>query len=118
MSLGHLRVPCLTITTSLGTSASGCTGRSLSRKRNDRLEHIALAGTLPKAQTHAASVFIDEVDAELFKCSPYCANGIVGDLSPRSLKIHNRRKPQARSVRKLGLSQIKQCSSSSALSWR
>ena len=60
MSLGHLRVPCLTITTSLGTSASGCTGRSLSRKRNDRLEHIALAGTLPKAQTHAASVFVDE----------------------------------------------------------
>jgi hypothetical protein len=24
------------------------------------LEHITLAGTLPKAQTHAASVFIDE----------------------------------------------------------
>ena len=34
-----------------------------SRERSDRLEHIALAGTLPKAQTHAASVFVDEVDA-------------------------------------------------------
>jgi hypothetical protein len=73
---------------------------------------------LPKAQTHAASVFVDEVDASRLKGASYDVQSSAPWLTCFVLKLVDSDRPDARAVGKYLLSPAEEASGSSALGGR
>jgi hypothetical protein len=92
--------------------------RPRSRKTSDRFEHHSLAGTLPKAQTHAASVFVDEVNASRLKGASYDVQSSAPWLTCFVLKLVDSDRANSRAVGKCLLSPAEETSGSSALGGR
>jgi hypothetical protein len=82
------------------------------------LRATSLAGTLPKAQTHAASVFVDEVDASRLKGVSYYVQGSAPWLTCFVLKLVDSDRADPRAVGKCLLSPAEEAPGSSALGGR